>query len=47
MLLVKEKESGLEFKVYKIRNDAKGYPHFLIYKDNQWKWISAKFFQPM
>ena len=33
-------------KVYAIRNDKNGYPHFLIYEDNQWKWKSAKHFTP-
>ena len=33
-------------KVYAICNNKNGYPHFLIYEDNQWKWKSAKHFTP-
>lgn len=24
-----------------------GYPHFLVYMDNQWRYMSAKHFKPM
>ncbi|MDD5901724.1 MAG: hypothetical protein PUC73_12615 [Lachnospiraceae bacterium] len=34
-----------ETKVYSVRDDKSGYPQFLIYEDNQWKWVSAKRFQ--
>lgn len=33
--------------VYDIRNDKNGYPQFLIYKDTQWRWVSAKYFRPI
>ena len=32
--------------VYDIRTDRAGYPMFLIYEDNQWKYRSAKHFRP-
>ena len=32
--------------VYSVRNDSKGYPHFLIYLNGQWIWKSAKYFVP-
>lgn len=32
--------------VYDITYDNKGYPHFLIYEDGQWKRVSAKHFKP-
>lgn len=35
------------YTVYNIRDDKNGYPHFLIYIDNQWKYISAKHFIPL
>lgn len=37
---------GKNIKVYSIRNDNNGYPHFLIYYDNCWLWASAKYFKP-
>ena len=33
-------------KVYDIKYDKNGYPHFLIYKNKQWTIISAKNFEP-
>ena len=33
--------------VYAVRDDKNGYPQFLIYEDNQWKYISAKHFIPI
>lgn len=39
-------KSGKEYLVFKVRNDKNGYPVFLIYKDNQWRWKSAKYFKP-
>lgn len=35
------------YKIYSIRNDKTGFPHFLIYDENQWKWQSAKHFKPI
>lgn len=33
--------------VYSVRDDNKGYPHFLVYFDNQWRYINAKYFKPV
>lgn len=33
--------------VYDIKNDKNGYPHFLIYENNEWKYVSAKHFIPV
>ena len=41
-----DRKTGQTFMVYNIRNDKNGYPHFLIYKENQWTWASAKYFKP-
>ena len=43
---VVDKKTGQTFMVYSIRRDKNGYPHFLIYKENQWTWASAKYFKP-
>ena len=32
--------------VYAVRDDKNGYPHFLIYEDGEWKYVSAKHFIP-
>ena len=40
------KSQSVICKVFDIRNDKAGYPHFLIYYDKQWKWISAKHCEP-
>lgn len=32
--------------VYHVRNDKTGYPQFLVYFENQWRYISAKYFEP-
>lgn len=34
-------------KVYSIRNDKNGYPQFLIYENEEWKYVSAKHFKPV
>lgn len=39
--------NGKQYKIWSIRNDRKGFPHFLIYDNNQWKWQSAKHFKPI
>lgn len=33
-------------KVYNVRDDKNGYPHFLIYENGEWKYVSAKYFAP-
>lgn len=43
---VREKDTNVIYTVYKIRDDNKGYPHFLIHEGNQWMYISAKHFVP-
>ena len=45
-MLVVHKKTEKIFKVYKIKNNKNGYPNFLIYDENQWKWLSAKHFKP-
>lgn len=44
---VKDKVNGNVYQVYDISYDRSGYPHFLIYRDNQWVKRSAKFFIPL
>ena len=44
---VVDKETDLVVHVYGIRDDKKGFPHFLIYEDNQWKYKSAKLYMPI
>lgn len=39
--------NGKNYKIWAIRNDSTGFPHFLIYDENQWKWQSAKHFKPI
>ena len=41
-----KKSNGKNYNVYDITYDNAGYPHFLIYKDNQWIRMSAKHFRP-
>lgn len=36
-----------KIKVFAIRDDKKGYPHFLIYEDGEWKYKSAKLYIPI
>lgn len=44
---VVNKDTGKMYEVYNISYDKAGYPHFLIYKDNQWVRMSAKHFKPI
>ena len=44
---VVNKDTGKMYEVYDITYDKAGYPHFLIYKDNQWVRMSAKHFRPI
>lgn len=39
------KKTNKYYTVYHVV-DAKGYPHFLVYMDNQWRYMSAKNFRP-
>lgn len=43
---VVNKNSNEKYDVYDVTYDKKGYPHFLIYKDEQWIRLSAKNFRP-
>ena len=45
MFEVKDKSDN-KYTVYDIQYDSAGYPHFLIYKDDQWLRVSAKHFLP-
>lgn len=31
-------------KIYAVRDDINGFPHFLILDEGQWKYVSAKHF---
>ena len=33
--------------VFDVAVNKNGYPHFLIYQDKQWKYVSAKHCQPI
>ena len=41
------KNNNQVYNVYDIVYDSKGYPHFLIYDNGQWKRVSAKHFKPI
>lgn len=46
---IKEPEFEIErkiYEVYNVRDDKNGYPHFLIYTDKEWKYVSAKNYKP-
>ena len=47
MFEVQRKKDKKIFEVYSVKNNKVGYPNFLIYEDNQWKWKSAKLFHPI
>ena len=44
---VKNKDNNETYEVYDISYDKAGYPHFLVYKNNQWVRMSAKHFRPL
>lgn len=44
--VVKKEDHSVIRKVYDVRNDNCGYPHFLIYENGEWKYVSAKYFIP-
>lgn len=46
-MFVMDKRNGKCYEVYNIRSDKNGYPHFLIYRNNQWEYAKAKHFVPM
>lgn len=37
----------VRYTVHNVRDDGNGYPMFLIYKDGQWLYKSAKYFRPV
>ena len=44
-----DSNSGISFssvKVFNVRDDKNGYPHFLIYENGERKYVSAKHFVP-
>lgn len=45
-MFVVNKDDNRKYEVYDITYDKTGYPHFLVYKDNQWLRLSAKHFVP-
>lgn len=47
MFSVIHKETKEIYDVYHISYDKTGFPHFLIFKDNQWMRMSAKHFAPV
>lgn len=44
--VVRKEDHSVIRKVYDVRNDNCGYPHFLIYENGEWKYVSAKHFVP-
>lgn len=46
LFIVCRKSNNEETVVYNVRDDRKGYAHFLVYDDGQWKYESAKHFVP-
>lgn len=47
--LIYTKKNGEKVKVrsYNIRDDKNGFPHFLVFIDNEWKYVSAKYCRPI
>ena len=45
-MFVTDKRDGEVYEVFNITYNRVGYPQFLIYKDNQWLRVSAKYFTP-
>lgn len=46
MFQVQTKATKKLVDVYDVKRDANGYPHFLVYKDGQWVYHTAKIFEP-
>ena len=44
---VLRKLGDIPVDVYNIKKDKNGYPLFLIYEDNEWKYVEAKHFVPI
>lgn len=45
-MIVYDKATNERVDVFDITYDKSGFPHFLIFKDNQWIRMSAKHFIP-
>lgn len=45
-MIVMDKRDLNRYTVYDIQYDSAGYPHFLIFKDDEWLRQSAKHFIP-
>ena len=43
---VTRKSDGVLFRVYDVKEDKYEYPHFLIFEDNEWKYVKAMHFIP-
>ena len=46
MINVQTKATKKPVDVYDVKRDKNGYPHFLVYKDGQWVYLTAKIFEP-
>lgn len=46
MINVQTKATKKPVDVYDVKRDKNGYPHFLVYKDGQWVYLTAKLFEP-
>lgn len=46
-MIVYFKNGDCALKVYDVKCNKHGYPHFLVYYLGQWRYISAKYFSPM
>ena len=43
---VVDKRDNKRYMVYAVRDNKNGFPHFLIYRNNQWEYSCAKHFVP-
>lgn len=46
MFQVQTKANKELVDVYDVKRDNNGYPHFLVYKDGKWAYLTAKLFEP-
>lgn len=37
-------DTQIKTEVFAVRDDKNGFPHFLIYEEGEWKYVSAKHF---
>lgn len=45
-VMLKDSKKKEPMMVYDIKQNNNGYPHFLVYKDREWRYMSAKLFEP-